>query len=1264
MTVAGLKTIPKTSTVAWCSSAERPDVLALGTSIYGQSISADFSYQATTLDFVTYDISSSSQEMEVLASLNIEGGNKFGALSWGKTEDQGPQYGLLAAGLTEGIVNLWNPHSILQSQGRETRPLYSNKVHEGTVTCLEFHPQKSNLLVTGGQDGELNVLNIDASGTPEVYKPTGNPTSSGNQEMLSCAWNRKVQHVLCSSSNRGVTAVYDLKQKKEVISFRDPAGRQRCSSVAWNPEVATQLVTGYDDDSNPALQMWDLRNPQYPFKEVAAHAKGAHTKGILSVSWNEIDSNLLMSSGKDNKTICWCLSTGNLEIFSEIMTQNYNFDIQWAPHSPGLISMSSVSSGVSLHSMQSMQDPGMHYAPKWYERRCGATFGFGGKFTQFGLQQSSNVRIFNTPDEPEIVPGADRFEEWILANDFSGYCAQKILESRQLPDGPHEALVWEFIQMSLNNELIPQVVVEKLGYNNQEILGKAERYLGFKPGSTLSDAPAEAHPEPPPQRQTSIQSAPVDVGDDFFVGLAKQQEKKIEREMEEETALAQMALDKTTKINEGDTDWNQGPEALVKQSLLIGNLSCAVEICLASERFSDALFLASGGGEKLLQKTREEYIRIKGDPFIKQIGYIMNADFENLVYHSRLEAWQETLSIIATYATTSNDDRTLNLSKYTTLCDILAERLEKEKFDIRSALLCYLCASNFSKTINIWANMGAHAHSKRLALQELVEKMTIWQEATRNTGGDPVFSSKLAAYADVLANSGRLIPAMRQLARLPDDVNTQILKDRIYNSEPHTMASSFGRPPRFPYEIINVNPKPVPMPQQQQQQRVPAGGAPGRPGQHQPIGGPGVPVGMGQGGMRPQFQRGGSGAPGGMLPPGAPGQPGIPGMPGAHGMPGAPHTSHAQPIGGMGGQQHQQQHQQQQQFPGAPGPPRPPFPGQQMPPPIPHPVTQMPQPPQPRPPPSHNLPPVRGPAATQGPPAPGGIGQPPSPQPGFPATGPNQPRYGQQPPQQPGQYGQQPPQQPGQYGQPQQLPGQYGQQQQQPQPGQYGQQPPQQAGQYGQYGQQPPQQPGQYGQPQPGAYGQQIGQQSPGAYGQQHPGGGGGYVAQPRASMGSGGPPNPTSATAPTSSAVPPIEGLPVSWPVPTKTQAEGWNTQAVADANTLVQQSSASKGGNPWSQQDIMFVKQILENQNTLNTATDGNQRRHVDCQKRLDDLYEKVGQGILPEAGSQKLKDLCMAVQNQDYSTALKLQVELSSSYWETHKFWILGLKRILSP
>ncbi len=48
---------------------------------------------------------------------------------------------------------------------------------------------------------------------------------------------------------------------------------RRCSSLAWNPEVATQLLVACEDDLSPTLQMWDLRNSVAPLRELNGHDK-------------------------------------------------------------------------------------------------------------------------------------------------------------------------------------------------------------------------------------------------------------------------------------------------------------------------------------------------------------------------------------------------------------------------------------------------------------------------------------------------------------------------------------------------------------------------------------------------------------------------------------------------------------------------------------------------------------------------------------------------------------------------------------------------------------------------------------------------------------------------------------------------------------------------------------------------------------------------------------------------------------------------------
>eukprot|EP00971_Amphidinium_carterae_P066757 1321947-Amphidinium_carterae.1 len=374
-----LKQITRTSTVAWSASPAAPTLMALGASA---SSAGHIMGGADTggLDFVNFDLSKPGHEMDVLASVQPDAGRRFSSISWGSLGvDTGAcPYGVLAGGMQDGVISLWNPHAIVSSKGQNPGVIHTSQVHKSAVNCIEFNPMKSSILATCGADGEVNILSLANPAQPEVFKPSSTNKHAGT-EVQCLAWNRKLQHILCSCSNTGTTVVWDLKLKKEVISFHDPANRLRCSAVAWNPEVPTQLLVAYDDDRNPSMQMWDLRNCQYPFKETAGH-----TKGILGVSWNPMDPNLLMSCGKDNKLLCWCLSSGSPEIFCEIPSQQGNMEVKWSPYKPSIVAAPSFNGVVSVYSMQQQQSTGVKFCPKWYSKPSGVSFGFGGKMLAFG----------------------------------------------------------------------------------------------------------------------------------------------------------------------------------------------------------------------------------------------------------------------------------------------------------------------------------------------------------------------------------------------------------------------------------------------------------------------------------------------------------------------------------------------------------------------------------------------------------------------------------------------------------------------------------------------------------------------------------------------------------------------------------------------------------------------------------------------------------------------------------------------------------------
>jgi protein transport protein SEC31 len=55
-----------------------------------------------------------------------------------------------------------------------------------------------------------------------------------------------------------------------------------------------------------------------------------------------MDSELLLSCAKDNRTLCWNVKTGEIQSEVEVNAQTWNFDVQWSPRIPAILSTSSL----------------------------------------------------------------------------------------------------------------------------------------------------------------------------------------------------------------------------------------------------------------------------------------------------------------------------------------------------------------------------------------------------------------------------------------------------------------------------------------------------------------------------------------------------------------------------------------------------------------------------------------------------------------------------------------------------------------------------------------------------------------------------------------------------------------------------------------------------------------------------------------------------------------------------------------------------------
>lgn len=750
------------------------------------------------LEIFSIDSNSNGDILSALCHHRVD--SPFRSIAW---SNLGPNYskGVIAGGHVDGRVTLWDASRLISRSNASSSPsrsqnpiLFSQDLHNGhPVLCMEFNPQKTSLLGTGGADGCVQVVNIERPNSPDIFRGV-TTTKHLNSEVVCLSWNRKVQHIMASASSQGLIVVWDLKNKKEVVNIKDPGNRTRCSSLSWNPEIPTQLMIAYNDDQNPCVQLWDMRNCSYPFREFQEHSRG-----VTAAAFCDLDGGFMVSSGRDNRGVCWSLHSGSIEAYSDLNLSAPATKLEWSTQLPGFIAASSATGTVSIHSISQRQTPAAaRYPPKWIRQPCGASFGFGGKLVTFGSKQGASVSLHIVPDEPTVVGEADRFEEF-LARDLRPFCEIKSQETHD----DHDRLTWKLLSILHEGPAGRRNLLAALGVDHSAIQALAEKYLGRQ---TAANVPQQ---QPKAAMDSSFENMgnfgdganlDSDQLDNLFDQIARTSEQQ-QQQTVPSAPNSRRGTPRGASMDADDhmplVDWSHGPEAIIKQSILIGDIASAVECCMKCGRYADALFLAAGGDAELWKRTRAEYARKQKDPFIRLVGHVLANELEKFVAHSDLSSWVESLAILVTYA--AGED-------YKRLVELLATRLEKERFDVRSAVLCYLSCGSFENTVRLWASMSNVHGSQSQSLQGLVEKMSCLFNAVRPATVDPVFTHKMHQYAGLLANSGRIIAAMRCLILVPDSMEARILKERIYNAAPGMMGQLLRHAPQFPFEVADVRP--------------------------------------------------------------------------------------------------------------------------------------------------------------------------------------------------------------------------------------------------------------------------------------------------------------------------------------------------------------------------------------------------------------------------------------------------------------------------
>ena len=819
--MVSLKEVPRTAAFAWSPNTASP-YLATGTK--AGAVDEGFSND-TQLELWDLDLGNNSKGRELQPAASISTDSRFNDIAWTK-EGSSSFGGIIAGALENGSLDLWNEEKLLS--GQDGAFMSRTSKHSGSIKALQFNAFRPELLATVGAKGELFISDLN-----NVSNPFRMGNAVARADDFECLdWNKRTSHIMVTGSSGGTMTVWDIKNKRESLTLNN-LERKAVSAVAWDPVKTTRLVTAIPDDTRPVILVWDLRNANAPERIL----KG-HDGGVLSLSWCQQDSDLLLSCGKDNRNICWNPQSG--ESLGEFpVVTNWTFQTRWNPHNPDFVATASFDGRIVVQPIQSSRSEAdsqkgsqsqvfddedffskaqsqaqgtaftLKKAPKWLQRPCGAAFGFGGKIVSFKPAPSeaprrSIVRISTYALDDSIVSTTESFEAALLNDDLDSICDSRIAEATGDADKANWKVIKTLISQNTRKDL-----VEYLGFSSL-----ADQAADENSSLSLNGEEGEKSKDFKPASKTEGPASNVNRLSAYFDNNA-----------DGDNFLSELAATKGAKTNSPFqlyTGFEAESDRRVTRALLLGDFEHALGVCLQERRMSDAFMIAICGGQHCIEKAQKAYFDQKdgGPNYLRLLASVVGKNLWDVVHNADLESWKDVMASLCTYA---------DAGEFSDLCEALGDRLEEQmkaqddgSGRRKDAAFCYLAGSKLEKVVSIWiselqemerssleniskdSRFSIHARS----LQNFIEKVTVFRQVTgyQDDQQDAASDWKLAAlydkyveYADIASAHGQLHVAKRYLDLLPNQyAAADLAKSRIKNATRKAAPQSVPRQPLAP----------------------------------------------------------------------------------------------------------------------------------------------------------------------------------------------------------------------------------------------------------------------------------------------------------------------------------------------------------------------------------------------------------------------------------------------------------------------------------
>lgn len=563
----------------------------------------------------------------------------------------------------------------------------------------------------------------------------------------------------------------------------------------------------------------------------------------MSLSWCPQDNDLLLSCGKDNRSICWNPQTGASYGEFSVVT-NWTFQTRWNPRNPNILATASFDGKIEVQTIQTTRSeadlsserhiklsddkdffnlPQVHqsdssfilpHAPKWMKTPCGASFGFGGKIISFklapktGSLNHSDVRISHFAIDIEASAQTEAFEKALHLESLTNICKTRIEEATN----NSEKSDWHTIK-ALTLENPRKQIIDYLGFPpTSEPTKEAIESIGSEESAPTSKAGPEGAQK---TRLSAFFDDHPDSGS-FLPGLESSQGTKTNNPFQ---------------IYSGSETETQHQ---LTQALLLGQFDKALDVSLREGNLSDAFMIAICGGENCITKVQKAYFNQKseGPNYLRLLASIVNKNLWDIVYNADLSDWKEVMTVLCTYA---------GAEEFSDLCEALGDRLESELNasgatpNVRNdASFCYLAGSRLERVVTIWisdlekysdpaSQISSSSQSTSSlysrSLQAFIERVTVFREVIHFRDGDLLASSgwKLATlykkyleYADMVASYGQLHIAERYLALVPEkypaaEISRNRVKEAITRPVTHEAQGSRLLAQKEPSHVTSIN---------------------------------------------------------------------------------------------------------------------------------------------------------------------------------------------------------------------------------------------------------------------------------------------------------------------------------------------------------------------------------------------------------------------------------------------------------------------------